>query len=209
MAELRSTDIINKLRKITDRISTLEHKVSGDIVEIASTGTMATTFVRNWNTNIRNDTGLQAYRIDINGGSEDDPYYIVYIPNDTNIHDRSIERAQAATYIGFMTGSKYVPVESEQVSGLPQYHYIISQEDKAAFLIRFCPNTTDSTKGELRLYKVFDFNKIEVVNEIEENSSDTVNPPSVKAIKDYVDSRVVVSNEGPTNEDNGVLWVKY
>ena len=197
MAELRSTDIIGKLRKINNRLQAVEGKINGDI-DIASTGTMTTSYVKNLTTNIN---GLQNSDFTLSeqysGGFLGKHYYkVLYKQNSV------MTRANASMFIGFLTGSKFVP---SLLANNPQYHYIITYQNDV-YLIGFTLNR------ELELHKVpLDDVKINISTNIETDADSDTIVPSVKAVKDYVDnhspSEVFIGSQQPIGESYQI-WVQ-
>ena len=202
MAELRSTDIIGKLRKINQQISDLRGRLDGD-VDIASTDTMTTSFVRNENTNIDgispSNYSLEWY----DGGWLENGYYLVkYGSSDI------MSKANARIFIKILTGSNYVPtrkvVTTTTNDNQPQYHYIITLENKV-YLIEF------TSESQLLLRKVPIQTGAQISNDIEIDAENTQKAPSVKAMKDYVDSNiqpeVFIGSDQPT-QPSYQIWVK-
>lgn len=203
MAELRATDIIGKLRKINQEISDLRGRLDGDI-DVASTDVMTTSFVRNENTNIDgispSNYSLEWY----DGGWLENGYYLVrYGSSDT------MSKANARIFIKILTGSNYVPtrkvITTTTNDNQPQYHYIITLENKV-YLIEF------TSENQLLLYRVPIQIGTPISNDIEADANSEEKVPSVKAMKDYVDSNtnpeVFIGNTQPT-KSSYQIWVKF
>lgn len=214
MAELRSTDIIGKLRKINQQIQNTNSRIDnldGTNTDVASTQTVVYARVKNLTTNIDDYDILKWHENYIlsNELREDSDeifpgykFYTITYLNNAN----GIDFTQATNFLGMLIGSKYLPKswkDKDKNKTQPQYSYIIDQDQKI-----FLPIWREiGVGGELRMYLMYEG----IANDITSLTDDQQQAiaPSVKAMKDYVESQseVYIGKNKPLG-DSYRIWVE-
>ena len=139
MAELRSTDIIGKLRKINQQIQNTNARIDnldGTNTDVASTQTVVYARVKTLTTNI-NGYELKNYVLSetlLEDNGDIFPAYKYYTITYAN-NQQGISFNQAANFLGVLIGSKYLPkirnnTDKSKYISQPQYSYIVTEEGR-------------------------------------------------------------------------------
>ena len=221
MAELRSTDIIGKLRKINQQIQNTNARIDnldGTNTDVASTQTVVYARVKTLTTNI-NGYELKNYVLSetlLEDNGDIFPAYKYYTITYAN-NQQGISFNQAANFLGVLIGSKYLPkirnnTDKSKYISQPQYSYIVTEEGRIFIPIwRQLQATENLELAELRMYLVHE----DVANDITSLAEDQQSKiaPSVKAMKDYVEDyvesqpEVCIGTNQPT-QTSCQIWVK-